>query len=52
MRRRLRINDIKVFIEGDNLFIISKYNGLDPEVQNFGSFPLPRTIAAGISCNL
>ena len=40
---------VKLFVEGKNLFIISKYNGLDPEVQNFGSMPLPRTVVFGMT---
>jgi hypothetical protein len=42
----------KVYVKGENLFIITRYNGLDPEVQNFGSMPRARVIVAGISCNL
>ncbi|MNR38581.1 TonB dependent receptor [compost metagenome] len=31
---------VKVFVEGNNLFTITKYTGLDPEVSAFGSSAL------------
>jgi len=45
------LENCKIYIQGENLFIITKYNGLDPEVQGFTSIPRARTITAGISCN-
>lgn len=45
------IGNFRIYVRGQNLFIITKYKGLDPEVQNFGTPPLARIITAGISCN-
>jgi len=50
--RRLKIQACKIYIEGQNLFIISNYKGIDPEVQQFGGMPLSRVITGGISLNL
>ncbi|WP_152270597.1 SusC/RagA family TonB-linked outer membrane protein [Agriterribacter humi] len=49
--KKLKLSNFKIYLQGNNLFIISKYNGLDPEIQNFTVIPLPRIITAGISCN-
>jgi TonB-linked SusC/RagA family outer membrane protein len=51
---------LKVYISGQNLFVITKYSGLDPEVgslnqnptlQNvdYGRYPTPRLITAGLN---
>lgn len=45
------LENLKVYGRGENLFLITNYKGLDPEVQSFGSFPIPRVITAGISIN-
>ena len=50
---------LKVYISGQNLFVITKYSGLDPEVgslnqnptlQNvdYGRYPTPRLLTAGL----
>lgn len=44
--------EIKVFVKCENLFLLTKYNGIDPEVQSFGGLPLLRTVTLGVSCNL
>jgi hypothetical protein len=49
--RKMSIRNIKFYIQGNNLFLITHYNGLDPEVQNFSSIPLPRIVTTGLSCN-
>ncbi len=51
---------LKVYISGQNLFVITKYSGLDPEVgslnqnptlQNvdYGRYPTPRLLTAGLN---
>jgi TonB-linked SusC/RagA family outer membrane protein len=40
-----------IFVNVNNGFTITKYKGLDPEVQNFGGMPPARTIVCGINCN-
>lgn len=47
-----KISNITIYIHANNLFLITNYKGLDPEVQSFGTPPLPRIIAGGISLNL
>jgi len=42
----------KVYAQGQNLFILTHYDGIDPETQNFGGLPQSRTLTFGISCNL
>lgn len=57
---RLKISNIRVYLQVTNLFTITKYNGLDPEVssqssnQNTGGYdwatvPQPRTIQVGLN---
>jgi TonB-linked SusC/RagA family outer membrane protein len=56
----VKLNRLKVFASGQNLFVITKYTGLDPEVgslnqkptlQNidYGRYPSPRIITFGIN---
>ncbi|MEO9022385.1 MAG: SusC/RagA family TonB-linked outer membrane protein [Ginsengibacter sp.] len=57
------INSLKVFAESDNVFIITKYSGIDPEVSAYGSsslnagydeltMPAARTYRIGIKLGL
>ncbi|HVU56853.1 MAG TPA: SusC/RagA family TonB-linked outer membrane protein [Puia sp.] len=48
---KINLNNCKIYIRGENIFIITKYKGVDPEVPYFGTLPMPRTITAGILCN-
>jgi hypothetical protein len=41
----------RVYLQGQNIFVLTKYRGLDPETQNFNGLPTPRTLTAGLSCN-
>lgn len=50
--KKSNIGAFKIFVEGQNIFIITKYKGIDPEVQNFGGLPKARVITAGISYSL
>ncbi len=40
-----------LFLNVNNLFTITKYQGPDPESQNFGGLPPTKTIVAGINFN-
>jgi iron complex outermembrane receptor protein len=45
---------LRLYLTGDNLFTITKYNGIDPEItggidSNF--YPRARTIAFGLDLN-
>jgi hypothetical protein len=60
---RKYIQNLRVYVSAQNLFIITKYKGFDPEVNNQGqnnlnrgddydAYPRARTITAGISLGL
>jgi len=42
---------LAVTFNAQNIFVITKYKGIDPEIFNFGSMPASRTITAGLSCS-
>jgi len=45
------IQSCSIFLHTQNLFVITKYKGTDPETQSFGSLPPARTLVAGLSLN-
>lgn len=56
----IKLNRLKVYVSGQNLYVFTKYKGLDPEVGNqnynvfltnvdLGRYPSPRTITFGIN---
>ena len=58
--RKAKLNRLKVFVSAQNLYVFTKYKGLDPEVgnQNYnvfltnvdsGRYPTPRTLTFGIN---
>jgi TonB-dependent starch-binding outer membrane protein SusC len=53
--QRLKINSLRVFVQGQNLFTITKYRGYDPEVPAGGfinagaQYPTLKTITAGVN---
>jgi hypothetical protein len=49
--RKLRFSNIRVFVNGENLYTKSAYGGYDPEVGP-NNFPIERVISAGISVKL
>ena len=55
---KLKISSARLFITGENLFLLTNYSGLDPELvnptqgrDNLGSYPLPRKFTVGLSVN-
>lgn len=46
------IQSFKLFINANNIFVITKYKGIDPEIQSLGALPPTRTIVGGLSINL
>ncbi|MGZ3752142.1 MAG: SusC/RagA family TonB-linked outer membrane protein, partial [Mucilaginibacter sp.] len=55
-----KLNHLKVYVSGQNLYVFTKYSGLDPEVGSFnqnatlmnvdnGRYPSPRTIVFGLN---
>lgn len=57
-QRLLKLKDTRLYVQGQNIFTITKYNGLDPEVSfngiRTGALKLPtiRMITAGIQVSL
>lgn len=53
--QRIKISNVRVFVQGQNLVTITKYRGYDPEVPGGGSlnagaqYPTLKTITAGIN---
>lgn len=48
--KSIGISNLSLNMTGDNIFVITNYNGLDPEVRTFGGLPLTRTITFGLDC--
>jgi hypothetical protein len=57
--RKLRFNNMAVYVSGTNLLTFTKYSGYDPEVSSFtandaslgsdyGSYPPQRTFSLGL----
>lgn len=49
--KKIGMQSCSLFFHTNNLFIITKYKGLDPETQNFGGMPPSKILAGGISFN-
>jgi len=57
--KRIGIKKLRLFITGENLFVITKYSGIDPEVNidglsspgmdMFNYYPKPRTVSMGLN---
>ena len=61
--KKITINNLRVFVAAQNLFTITGYSGLDPEIGeinnnpqykgcDMGFYPQPRTFMFGISLKL
>ncbi|SKA29473.1 TonB-linked outer membrane protein, SusC/RagA family [Chitinophaga eiseniae] len=49
--KRAKMERLAINVNAQNLFTITKYKGIDPDVTSFGSMPPVRTITAGLSCS-
>lgn len=56
--KKIGIGGIRVFLTGENLFMLTNYSGLDPEivditsgVDHLTSYPLPRKFTIGLTLN-
>jgi hypothetical protein len=49
--KRMRISGLKIFMDGENLFTIAGFKGMDTEVTPY-SYPIQRVVSAGISIKL
>jgi len=46
--KRLKLANVQLFVQAQNLATLTKYKGLDPESQSITSLPPLFTVAAGI----
>lgn len=49
--KKIGLQSCVLFVNTQNLFTITRYKGIDPETQNFGSLPPFKTIVGGINFN-
>lgn len=47
----LGLSNLSVNLTGQNLFVITNFKGLDPEVREFSGMPLSKTITMGLNCS-
>lgn len=50
--KKAGMTDAKLFVNAQNLFLITGFQVGDPELSNIFSFPIQRTVAFGITINL
>ena len=46
-----KIDTARIFVSAENLFVITKYMGYDPEQPNAVSYPLPKLVNIGLNLN-
>ncbi|HSZ34133.1 MAG TPA: SusC/RagA family TonB-linked outer membrane protein [Puia sp.] len=46
---KLGIKTCRLFFHANNLILITRYTGIDPETQNFGGLPPSKTLVGGLS---
>ncbi|MEP7376061.1 MAG: SusC/RagA family TonB-linked outer membrane protein [Chitinophagaceae bacterium] len=49
--KKVGMQGCNAFIHANNLFVFTKYKGIDPETQSFGSLPPSKTIVVGLNFN-
>ena len=57
LTRKVLISKLRVYLNAENLFTLTKYHGLDPEISSGGTsigidkgvYPQARTLSAGIN---
>lgn len=52
LANKLNVKQCAFNISARNIFVITRYKGIDPEIQIFNSMPPQRTITAGFSLSL
>lgn len=50
--QKINITSAKFFVQGQNIFTITPYKGLDPETQNINFLPPLRVLAVGLQITL
>jgi len=48
LSKRAAMTNCRFFLQGQNIFVITKYKGVDPETQTFSNMPPAKIIAGGI----
>lgn len=51
-KQKLRLQNIRLYLQGQNLWTFTKYKGTDPETQSAGTLAPLRTLTAGINIGL
>jgi TonB-linked SusC/RagA family outer membrane protein len=51
-KERLKIDDMKIYLHGQNIFTITNYKGLDPETQSISALPPLRVISFGLQIGM
>lgn len=49
--KKLRMKGCVISLSAQNLFVITRYKGLDPEIQSLSNVPNPRIITSNITIN-
>lgn len=52
LNSKLHVQNLQLFVQGDNLLLITGYNGFDPETQSNYTLPPLRIITAGLRVTL
>jgi TonB-linked SusC/RagA family outer membrane protein len=52
LRKRLKLNACRIYLQGQNLLTFTPYEGLDPETQSLTTLPPLRVITAGFQIEL
>ena len=50
-RKTLGMSFCRIFLDAQNLFCITNYSGIDPEVDSFAAYPNAKTFSIGIDIN-
>jgi TonB-linked SusC/RagA family outer membrane protein len=48
---KVQMHSLKAYLRGENVFVLSGYNGLDPEVPAFGVLPISKVLTVGLQIN-
>lgn len=48
--QKAHLSQLRLYVQGENLAVITDYKGSDPEIQQFGALPRPAIFTAGIAC--
>jgi hypothetical protein len=47
--KKLGMKNCSLFVDAENVFVLTKYKGVDPEIQNFNVMPQSKVFTAGLS---